>query len=83
MANVKNQLGDSIDYASSQYGALESADALLIATEWSEFRTPDFERMATLLPSKLIFDGRNLFDVAKMKQLGYQYISVGRPTELT
>jgi len=83
MANVKNLLGDSIDYATSQYSALEGADALLIATEWSEFRTPDFERMATLLPSKLIFDGRNLFEVAKMNQLGYQYISVGRPTELT
>jgi UDPglucose 6-dehydrogenase len=82
-ANVKNQLGDSIDYAPSQYSALEGADALLIATEWSEFRTPDFERMATLLPSKLIFDGRNLFEVAKMKQLGYQYFSIGRPAELT
>jgi UDPglucose 6-dehydrogenase len=83
MANVKNLLGDSIDYANSQYGALEGADALLIATEWSEFRTPDFERMEKLLPSKLIFDGRNLFEVAKMKQLGYQYISIGRPTDLT
>ena len=83
MPNVKNQLGDSIDYAPSQYSALEGADALLIATEWSEFRTPDFERMSTLLPSKLIFDGRNLFEVGKMKQLGYQYISIGRPAELT
>ncbi len=79
MANVKYQLGDSIDYATSQYSALEGADALLIATEWSEFRTPDFDRIATLLPSKIIFDGRNLFEVAKMKQLGYQYISIGRP----
>lgn len=81
MANVKNKLADSIDYASSQYSSLEGADALLIATEWSEFRTPDFERIATLLPSKLIFDGRNLFEVAKMKQLGYQYFSIGRPAE--
>jgi UDPglucose 6-dehydrogenase len=77
--NVKHQLGDSIDYATSQYNALEGADALLISTEWSEFRTPDFERMEKLLSSKLIFDGRNLFEVAKMKQLGYQYISIGRP----
>jgi UDPglucose 6-dehydrogenase len=83
MPNVKNQLGNSIDFATSQYSALEGADALLIATEWSEFRTPDFERMSTLLPSKLIFDGRNLFEVAKMKQLGYQYISIGRPVDLT
>ncbi|MFM1857895.1 MAG: hypothetical protein RLZ05_955 [Bacteroidota bacterium] len=83
MPNVKNQLGNSIDFATSQYSVLEGADALLIATEWSEFRTPDFERMSTLLPSKLIFDGRNLFEVAKMKQLGYQYISIGRPVDLT
>jgi len=82
MPNVKTKLGDSIDYASSQYSALEDADALIIATEWSEFRTPDFERMSTLLPSKLIFDGRNLFDLAKMKQLGYLYISIGRPAGL-
>jgi UDPglucose 6-dehydrogenase len=83
MPNVKSQLGVCIDYASSQYSALEGADALLISTEWSEFRAPDFERIEKLLHSKLIFDGRNLFEVAKMKQLGYQYISIGRPTELT
>jgi len=58
---------------------LEGADALLIATEWSEFRTPDFDRINQLLPSKVIFDGRNLFEVAKLQQLGYQYISIGRP----
>jgi len=51
----------------------------LIATEWSEFRTPDFDRINQLLPSKVIFDGRNLFEVAKLQQLGYQYISIGRP----
>jgi UDPglucose 6-dehydrogenase len=83
MVNVKNQLGDSIDYATSQYNALDGADALLIATEWSEFRTPDFELVGVLLTSKLIFDGRNLFDVAKMKQLGYRYVSIGRLTKLT
>jgi len=83
MPNVKNILDDSIYYATSQYSALEGADALLIATEWSEFRTPDFERIGKSLQSKVIFDGRNLFELAKMKQLGYQYISVGRPTELT
>jgi UDPglucose 6-dehydrogenase len=82
MPNVKSQLGDSINYATSQYSALAGADALIIATEWSEFRTPDFERITTLLPSKLIFDGRNLFEVAKMNQLGFQYISIGRPDDL-
>jgi UDPglucose 6-dehydrogenase len=79
MSNVKLELGNKINYAQSQYQALEGADALLIATEWSEFRTPDFERIGQLLPSKVIFDGRNLFEVAKLQQLGYQYISIGRP----
>jgi len=79
MSNVQQELGTKINYAQSQYQALEGADALLIATEWSEFRTPDFERIGQLLLSKVIFDGRNLFEVAKLQQLGYQYISIGRP----
>jgi UDPglucose 6-dehydrogenase len=79
MKNVQQELGDQINYAQSQYQALEGADALLIATEWSEFRTPDFEQIEQLLSSKVIFDGRNLFEVAKLQQLGYQYISIGRP----
>jgi len=77
--HVQQVLGTKIGYASSQYQALEGADALIIATEWSEFRTPDFERIEKLLPSKLIFDGRNLFEVAKMQSMGYCYISIGRP----
>lgn len=79
MSSVKNEIGNNINYAQSQYQALEGSDALLIATEWSEFRTPDFERIGQLLLSKVIFDGRNLFEVAKLQQLGYQYISIGRP----
>jgi len=79
MPNVQQELGNKINYAQSQYQALESADALLIATEWSEFRTPDFDRIEKLLSSKVIFDGRNLFEVSKLQQLGYQYISIGRP----
>ena len=79
MSSVKNEIGNNINYAQSQYQALEGTDALLIATEWSEFRTPDFERIGQLLLSKVIFDGRNLFEVAKLQQLGYQYISIGRP----
>jgi UDPglucose 6-dehydrogenase len=79
MPNVNQELGNKINYAQSQYQALEGADALLIATEWSEFRTPDFERISQLLPSKVIFDGRNLFEVAKLQSMGYQYISIGRP----
>jgi UDPglucose 6-dehydrogenase len=78
MPNVKNQIGDNIKYASNQYEALEGADALVIATEWSEFRTPDFERIAQIFQHKVIFDGRNLFEVAKMREMGYHYESIGR-----
>ena len=79
MPNVKAQIGDKINYATNQYQALEKADALIIATEWSEFRTPDFEIMEqALATNKIIFDGRNLFDVQKMKELGYHYESIGR-----
>jgi UDPglucose 6-dehydrogenase len=78
MPNVKGQIGDKIQYAANQYEALQNAAALIIATEWSEFRTPDFERMEKEIMHKIIFDGRNLFDVAKMKDLGYHYESIGR-----
>jgi UDPglucose 6-dehydrogenase len=78
MANVKQVVGDKIKFAETQYEALEKADALLIATEWNEFRTPDFNKIGQLLNSKVIFDGRNLFDIATMEQLGYHYESIGR-----
>lgn len=78
MNNVKQVLGDKIGYAESQYEALDSADALIIATEWSEFRTPDFEAIESRLKTKVIFDGRNLFDVKQMKDMGYYYESIGR-----
>lgn len=78
MENVKAILGDKISFAANQYEALQNADALLIATEWSVFRNPDFEKMDTLLTNKIIFDGRNLFDLQKMVDLGYYYNSVGR-----
>jgi UDPglucose 6-dehydrogenase len=78
MGNVKKQIGDKIDYADSQYEALKDADALIIATEWNEFRTPDFEKIAASLKNKAIFDGRNLFDLAAIEDLGFHYESVGR-----
>ncbi len=78
MNNVKKVVGDTITYAESQYDALEDADALVIATEWSEFRTPDFNRIASLLKNKAIFDGRNLFDLKQMEGLGFHYVSIGR-----
>lgn len=80
MANVKQLLQDKIGFAERQYDALNEADALVIATEWSEFRTPDFAKMSSLLKNKVIFDGRNLFDLKQMEELGYHYESIGRKT---
>ena len=80
MKNVKEIYGDKIVYTQNQYEALAGADALIIATEWSEFRTPDFDKMAEALPSKIIFDGRNLFDLEQMKKCGFHYESIGRKT---
>ena len=78
MQNSKQVLGDSIQFAENQYDSLKNADALIIATEWNEFRAPDFEKVSGLLKNKAIFDGRNLFDLQQMNDLGYHYESVGR-----
>lgn len=78
--NVKSILGDKIIYADNPYNALEDCDALIIATEWSEFRTPDFDKMSSVMKNKVIFDGRNVFDPDDMKELGYYYESIGRRT---
>ena len=80
MNNVKQVVGNKIHFAENQYAALQNADALIIATEWSEFRTPEFEKMNSLLKNKVVFDGRNVYDAAQMKELGYHYESVGRST---
>lgn len=76
--NVRNTIGDKITYASNQYEALEGADALLIATEWSMFRNPDFTKMKDLLKEPIVFDGRNLYEVEAMKEKGFYYNSMGR-----
>ena len=78
MNNVKQLIGDKVTYAESQYEALEHADALIIATEWNEFRTPNFLKIVTSLKNKVIFDGRNLFDLAAIRELGFYYESIGR-----
>ncbi|MBS1574828.1 MAG: UDP-glucose/GDP-mannose dehydrogenase family protein [Bacteroidetes bacterium] len=80
MKNVRSQLGGVIKYTDGQYEALENADALIIATEWSEFRTPDFDKMTSILKNKVVFDGRNVFDLSHMKELGFYYVSIGRKT---
>jgi UDPglucose 6-dehydrogenase len=80
MNHVRNLLGDKITFTKNPYEALEDADALLIVTEWPQFRTPDFERMDSLLKNKVIFDGRNLYELSQMQELGYTYYSIGRQT---
>ena len=76
--NVRKQVGDVIDYAENQYDALQDADILVIATEWSEFRTPDFDKIKALLKEPVIFDGRNLFELYQMQEKGFRYVSIGR-----
>jgi UDPglucose 6-dehydrogenase len=80
MNNVKKLLGNKINFASRQYEAIKDCDALIIATEWSEFRTPDFEKMSAVMKNKVIFDGRNVFEPGRMKDLGFYYESIGRKT---
>ena len=80
MNNLKQILNGKITFADSQYDAIEDCDALVVATEWSEFRTPDFDRMASLMKNKVIFDGRNVYDPMQMKDLGFYYESIGRKT---
>lgn len=78
MNNVKKVVGDKITYCDDAYSTVKDADALLIATEWSVFRTPEFDKMASMMKNKVIFDGRNLYDPVKMKELGFYYNSMGR-----
>jgi UDPglucose 6-dehydrogenase len=78
MPNVEKKLGNQIEYATSMYKTLENADALVICTEWSIFRTPDFDKIKMHLNNKVIFDGRNLYDVDEMKEMGFDYFSIGR-----
>ena len=76
--NVRALVGDKIEFSENQYDCLEGADALIIATEWNEFRTPNFLKIVTALKNKVIFDGRNLFEADAIKELGFYYESVGR-----
>jgi len=82
MNNVRAVYGDRICFAENPYDALADADALIIATEWNEFRTPDFLRIVKHLKNRIIFDGRNLFDVDAIRDLGFHYVSVGRSASL-
>jgi UDPglucose 6-dehydrogenase len=77
--SARRYFGDRIRYASLPYEALEGVDALFIVTEWNEFRHPDFERMKALMKTPVIFDGRNIYDPKRMRELGFTYQGIGRP----
>ncbi len=78
MANVKRKIGDKIQYAENMYDALDAADVLVIVTEWPVFRTPDFDKMKSMMRGRTIFDGRNVFDHNDMKSSEFDYYSIGR-----
>jgi UDPglucose 6-dehydrogenase len=75
---AKKIFGEKIDYCNSQYEMLKGVDALAIVTEWNEYRNPDFDRIKSLLNQPLIFDGRNLYQPARMKEAGFEYLPIGR-----
>jgi UDPglucose 6-dehydrogenase len=72
--------GDRITYSETSYGALQDADALLLVTEWNEFRRPDFEKMKKLMKGSVIFDGRNQYEIERMGKRGFEYFCIGRPS---
>lgn len=78
MENVRAQIGDKIQYTENEYDALKEADALIICTEWSIFRNPDFSRIKAEMKGNALFDGRNLFDLEDMESKGFCYFSIGR-----
>ncbi len=78
MAHVRHIFGDKIIYCKDEYEALENADALLIVTEWPVFRSPEFDKMGSLMKNNVVFDGRNLYETETMKNHGFTYFSIGR-----
>ena len=78
MKNASEVLGDSVRYASSVYDAVTGADAMVLVTEWTEFREPDFPRMAEIMKQPVIFDGRNVFNPDKLRKLNFTYFGIGR-----
>lgn len=78
MINIKKLFGDKIKYASNPYHCLKNSDALIILTEWNEFKQIDLEKVKKLLKQPYVFDGRNIYNPVKMKEMGFKYFSVGR-----
>jgi len=77
MHEAKHMMGDSISYVDDMYDAIKDADALLLITEWPEFRNPDFDKIGSLLKQKVVFDGRNIFDGKELIQKGFVYQGIG------
>jgi len=78
LAEAKKHFGDRIEYSSNQYDILSNADALVVITDWSEYRNPDFDRIKNALKQPLIVDGRNLYKPNRMNEAGIRYIPLGR-----
>jgi len=78
MTEAKHRLGDRVTYFDNYYEALRDADGLVVVTEWNEFRRPDFERMKSLLRQAVVFDGRNIYDPSRLRDLGFTYYGMGR-----
>jgi UDPglucose 6-dehydrogenase len=77
MRNVSEIFGRKVSYGRKSYSVLKGADALLVITEWNEFREPDYERMLKLMRSPVIFDGRNIYNGQKLKDMGFRYFGIG------
>ena len=80
MPECRRRIGNKVEYAENIYEAVADVDALLIVTEWKEFRLPDWKTVIRSMKSPVIFDGRNIYDPSEMKELGFAYYSIGRPT---
>jgi len=78
MGNVRSIYGDRIVFAASPYDALANADALIVCTEWNEFRSADLERIGALMRERVLFDGRNLYDAINLSKMCFNYQSIGR-----
>ena len=78
LAAGRAAFGERVEFSTDPYAALENADAMALITEWSEFRNPDFERMKLLMKTPVVFDGRNIYNPAKLRQLGFTYYGIGR-----
>ena len=79
MEEAKKYLGEKVTYCDNEYSAIEESDAIIIATEWPEFKYPNWEKIQKLMKGNTIFDGRNIFPINSLKKYGFNYISIGRP----